>query len=66
VSVCTITDGRTDGITDGQRMSDTCPVCTITDGIADGLPTDRKVWRGFRTFFGCAFQLITDEITDRN
>ena len=41
---------HTDGITDGPRMSDTCPVCTITDGISDGLPTDRKVWRDFRTF----------------
>jgi hypothetical protein len=37
------------------HMCDTCPSARI--------PTDRKVWRDFRTFF-CAFQLISDEITD--
>ena len=37
------------------HMCDTCPSARI--------PTDRKVWRDFQTFF-CAFQLISDEITD--
>ena len=51
----------TDSITDGLRMSDTCPSARVPTELL----TKRKVWRDFRTFW-CAFQLISDGITDGN
>jgi hypothetical protein len=54
VSVCMNTDGIADvyyrRITHVWHVS----VCTITDGMSDGgtgVPTDRKVWQDFWTFF---------------
>jgi hypothetical protein len=49
VSVCTNTDGITDGFTRIPKRThvDTCPSARI--------PTDRKVWRDFWTFFGAHF-----------
>ena len=55
----------TDGITDGPRMSDTCPSARLPTELPTEWPTERKVWRDFRTFW-CAFQLIFDGITDGN
>ena len=62
--------------TDGPRMSDTCPSARVPTDHAcltrvrlhvyrKVWPTERKVWLDFRTFW-CAFQLISDGITDGN
>ena len=42
---------NTDDITDGSCMSDTCPSALLPTEFLTDLPTDRKVWRDFRTFF---------------
>ena len=61
VSVCS----NTDGITDGPHMSDTCPSARIPTAFPTEFPTDLKVWRDF-WFFWCEFEFISDGITDGN
>ena len=41
---------HTDGITDGSRMFATCPSARVPMEFPTEWPTERKVWRDFRTF----------------
>jgi hypothetical protein len=46
---------NTDGITDGQRMPDTCPSARITTVITDGIANGMKKFGGIFDFFGAHF-----------
>ena len=69
VSVCTNTDGISDGIYRRHYRRTThvwhVSVCTNTDDISDGITDGSKSLAGFSIFW-CEFQLIADGITVGN
>jgi hypothetical protein len=46
---------NTDGITDGQRMPDTCPSARIPTALTDGIADGTKKFGGIFDFFGAHF-----------